>query len=386
MIMETAPDKTNNIMHNDSVQNNSAKDNVVSDHSIRDNLIPECCIPEDSIQNSAISGSTESDRVVLGDAISGHGAQAGIRRDAPVSSDKLMSLSAAVGKFVKDGASVAMCTCYESLIPFAAGHEIIRQKKRGLTLICPISDILFDQIIGAGCANTVKAAWVGNVITGSGYNFRRAVEKGGLKVEDHSNFTISLALKAGSMGVPFMPSRTALGSDLFKTNSGIQRFNCPVTGEKLTAVKAINPDVAIVHLQRADRYGNAHMWGNTGITKEAAMAADNIIITAEEIVPSRVIRSDPGRVLFPGFMVSAVVHAPFGGHPSPVPGFYNRDHDFFLEYRNHTKTEELAGRWFDKWIDSVKDRNEYCTLIGEKRLDSLKILRHVESEIVDYGY
>ncbi len=302
------------------------------------------------------------------------------------STDKLMGLSEAVEKFVKNGTSVAMCTCYESLIPFAAGHEIIRQKKKDLTLICPISDILFDQIIGAGCVSRIQAAWVGNVITGSGYNFRRAVENGSISVEDHSNFTISLALKAGSMGVPFMPSRTALGSDLFKTNSGIQKFNCPITGEKLTAVKAITPDVTIVHLQRADRYGNAHMWGNTGITKEAAMAGRKIIITAEEIVPTRVIKSDPGRVLFPGFMVSAVVHAPFGGHPSPVPGFYNRDHDFFLEYRENSKTVNVYRNWLEKWIYSVKDRNEYCGLIGKKRIDALKLSKHVESEVVDYGY
>ncbi len=302
------------------------------------------------------------------------------------SMDKLMGLSAAVEKFVKNGTSVAMCTCYESLIPFAAGHEIIRQKKKDLTLICPISDILFDQIIGAGCVSRIQAAWVGNVITGSGYNFRRAVENGSISVEDHSNFTISLALKAGSMGIPFMPSKTALGSDLFKTNSGIKKFCCPITGDKLTAVKAITPDVTIVHLQRSDRYGNAHMWGNTGITKEAAMAGKSVIITAEEIVPTRVIKSDPGRVLFPGFMVSAVVHAPFGGHPSPVPGFYNRDHDFFLEYREETKTVALYRNWLEKWVYSVKDRGGYCTLLGKNRMDSLQLSKSVESEVVDYGY
>ncbi len=345
MTMEKESDKATNPMQSGSVQNNTLNNNIMND-----------------------AGSDNS------------------MQGRFASSDKLMSLSTAVEKFVKNGASVAMCTCYESLIPFAAGHEIIRQEKRDLTLICPISDILFDQIIGAGCVSAVKAAWVGNVITGSGYNFRRAVETGGLSIEDHSNFTISLALKAGSMGIPFMPSRTALGSDLFKTNSGITKFNCPITNEKLTAVKAITPDVAIIHLQRADKYGNAHMWGNIGITKEAAMAAKTIIITAEEIVSSHVIKSDPGRVLFPGFLVSAVVHVPFGGHPSPVPGFYNRDHDFFLEYRNETKIRELADKWFDRWIYSIRDRDEYCSLLGAKRLDSIKILRHVESEIIDYGY
>ncbi|MEA1968984.1 MAG: CoA-transferase, partial [Thermodesulfobacteriota bacterium] len=254
---------------------------------------------------------------------------------------KLMDMSEAVDRFVPDGSSVAMCSCYETLIPFAAGHEIIRQKRKDLTLVGPISDILFDQMIGAGIVAKIRAAWVGNVITGSGYNFRRAVENGSLNVEDHSNFTISLALTAGAMGVPFMPSRTALGSDLFKTNNMLQKFSCPITGDTLTAVKAINPDVAIVHLQRADKYGNSHIWGNTGITKEACLASRNIIVTAEEIVPKDLITSDPSRVLFPGFKVSAVVHLPFGGYPSPVPGFYNRDHEAFLQYKKESKTREL---------------------------------------------
>ena len=347
-----------------------------------DNAAPEENAPANTASTNTASTERTSNSIASGSIVSVNSASS----DNSESTDKLMSLTDAIDKFVQDGASVAMCTCYESLIPFAAGHEIIRQKKKDLTLICPISDILFDQIIGAGCVSKVRAAWVGNVITGSGYNFRRAVEKGSISVEDHSNFTISLALKAGSMGIPFMPSRTALGSDLFKTNSGIKKFNCPITDDRLTAVKAINPDVTIVHLQRSDRHGNAHMWGNTGITKEAALSAENIILTVEEIVPTRVIKSDPGRVLFPGFRVSAVVHVPFGGHPSPVPGFYNRDHDFFLEYREDSKTVNVYRNWLEKWIYSVKNRDEYCNLLGENRIDSLKLSKSVKSETVEYGY
>src|SRR3990167_5828608 len=138
-----------------------------------------------------------------------------------------MSMRDAVARCVPDGASVCLGTALEALIPFAAGHEIIRQRKRGLTLIGPISDILFDQLIGAGCVHSVRAAWVGNVITGSGYNFRRAVETGAVDVEDHSNLTLALALRAGAMGVSFMPTRTALGSDLFKTNSSLKTIVCP---------------------------------------------------------------------------------------------------------------------------------------------------------------
>jgi len=303
-----------------------------------------------------------------------------------MSGSKLMGMSEAVQQFVPDGSNLAMCTCYESLIPFAAGHEIIRQKKKGLTLIGPISDMLFDQMIGAGTVKRIRAAWVGNVITGSGYNFRRAVESGVLTMEDHSNYTISLALQAGAMGVPFLPSRTALGSDLFKTNSNISAFDCPITGERLTAVKAVQPDVAIVHLQRSDRHGNSHLWGNTGITKEAVLASDTVIVTAEQIVSSELITSDPGRVIFPGFRVSAVVHVPWGGYPSPVPGFYNRDHESFLEYRNATRTREHARAWLSRWIYGVHDTGRYISLIEKERLESLKIKKNVVSPGVDYGY
>src|SRR5574341_274109 len=217
----------------------------------------------------------------------------------PMPSSKLLSLSEAVSRFVPDGSVVALGTALEALIPFAAGREIIRQRKRDLTLVGPISDILFDQLIGAGCVRRVRAAWVGNVITGSGYNFRRAVESGSIEVEDHSNLTLALALRAGAMGVPFMPTRTALGSDLFKTNPSLKTVACPFTGETLAAVAAIVPDVAIIHVQRADEYGNAHSWGNLGVTREACLASRHVILTAEEIVSPDVISSDPNRVVTP---------------------------------------------------------------------------------------
>src|SRR3972149_415347 len=197
---------------------------------------------------------------------------------------KLMSLGEAIAEFVPDGSSVVIGAGLESCIPFAAGHEIIRQRKRHLTLVGPISDILFDQLIGAGGVAAVRAAWVGNVITGSGYNFRRAVEGGDIEVEDHSNLTLALALRAGAMGVPFLPTRTALGSDLFKTNPSLKTISCPFTGDTLTAVAAIVPDVTIVHVQRADEYGNAHAWGNLGVTREACLASQHVVVTAGEIV------------------------------------------------------------------------------------------------------
>lgn len=299
---------------------------------------------------------------------------------------KLLTLSESISRFVPDGSSLTMGLSLESLIPFAAAHEIMRQRKSNLTLIGPISDILFDQVVGAGCVGKIRAAWVGNVITGSGYNFRRAIESHTLEMEDHSNLTIAMALRAGAMGVPFMPALTALGSDLFKTNANLKIMTCPFSGDRLTAVAAINPDVAIVHVQRADEYGNAHAWGNLGITRDACLASRSIIITAEEIVSPEVISRDPNRVITPGFRVSAVVHRPWGGHPSPVPGFYNRDHQAFIDYRNASKTPERFADWLQRWVDSIDSHRDYIELLGDDRISELALKQHVMSEPVDFGY
>ncbi len=299
---------------------------------------------------------------------------------------KLLPLPEAITRFVPDGSSVVLGTCLESLIPFAAGREIIRQRKRDLTLIGPISDILFDQLVGAGCVRKVRAAWVGNVITGSGYNFRRAVESGDIEVEDHSNLTLSLSLRAGALGVTFLPARTALGSDLFRTNLSLRVIACPFTGRKLTAVEAITPDVAIIHVQRADEYGSTHAWGNLGVTREACLASRHVIITAEEIVAPEIIRSDPNRVITPAFRVSAVVHAPWGAHPSPVPGFYSRDHQGFLDYQESSRTPEAFEVWRRRWIDDSPSMSDYLALLGPERVADLAIKQHAYSEPVDFGY
>ncbi len=299
---------------------------------------------------------------------------------------KLLNLQDAIKRYIPSGSSLVIGATLETMIPFAAGHEIIRQGKKNLTLIGPISDILFDQLIGAGCVSSVKAAWVGNVITGSGYNFRRGVENGSITVEDHSNLTITMALRAGAMGLPFMPTLTALGGDLYKTNTGIKEIDCPFTGRKLTAVASINPDVAVIHVQRSDEHGNAHAWGNFGIAREACLASEKIILTAEEIVETEFIKRDPNRVITPGFRVSAVVHAPWGAHPSPAPGFYNRDHEFFLEYREFSKNRESFRNWLETWVTPVRNSGDYRKILGAGRMDSLKIKNHMLSEGVDYGY
>lgn len=299
---------------------------------------------------------------------------------------KLLTLSEAIDRFVPDGSSIAMGLAQETLIPFAAGHELIRQEKKNLTLIGPISDILFDQVIGAGCVTRIRAGWVGNVITGSCYNFRRSVESGILEMEDHSNLTLAMALRAGAMGVSFMPTKTALGSDLFRTNQSLKTMTCPFSGERMTAVAAIRPDVAIVHLQRADQFGNAHAWGNLGLTRDACLASKHIVVTAEEIVEADAINRDPNRVVTPGFRVSAVVRAPWGGHPSPVPGYYNRDHEAFIDYRNQSKTPGDYAKWKKRWVDNVHSWRDYVNLLGDKRTRELALKHHVLSEGVDYGY
>ncbi|MGH9555461.1 MAG: CoA transferase subunit A, partial [Terriglobales bacterium] len=263
---------------------------------------------------------------------------------------KLLTMRSAIAEMVPDDAFVALGLQMEQMIPFAAGHEIIRQKKRGLTLIGPISDILFDQLIGAECVERVIAAWVGNVMMGSAYNFRRAVESGKLKVTDMTNFSVALALQAAAMGVPFLPTRTALGSDVAKGNEFFAEmespFPCgdgsstrpagsetrPHTSTKLHAVKALAPDVAIVHVQRADAEGNAHCWGNFGVMLEGVRAAKRVIVVAEKVVEPEVIASDPNRTVIPGFLVNAVVECPYGAHPSPVQGCYSRDDAAFQQY------------------------------------------------------
>jgi glutaconate CoA-transferase subunit A len=300
----------------------------------------------------------------------------------------------AVGEFIADGAGVALGLQLEQMIPFAAGHEIIRQKKRELRLIGPISDILFDQLIGAGCVKDVVAAWVGNVMMGSAYNFRRAAEQENpgtpgekLKVFNMTNFSISLGLQAGAMGVPFLPTRTAMGSDVPKGNHFFYQIISPFEPkETLLAVRAIEPDVTIVHVQRADKNGNAHCWGNFGVMIEGVRAAKKVILSAEEIVPEDVIASDPNRTVIPGFLVSAVVHCPYGAHPSPVQGCYKRDDAYFQQYHGETKTPEDFANWAKQWIYDLPDRVDYVKVLGEERIAELGVKNHAYAAAADYGY
>jgi glutaconate CoA-transferase subunit A len=302
---------------------------------------------------------------------------------------KIYSMKEAVSLFIEDGDSVAMGAALEAAIPFALGHEIIRQEKRDLTLICPISDMLFDQLIGSGCVKKVAAAWVGNVIMGVGYNMRRAVEAGvprKIEVEDYTNLTISLALYVGAIGVPFIPTKSLLGTGMMEGKHPFKEMECPYTSEKVALVPALKPDVAIVQAQRADEEGNTHFWGGSGVTKEAALAARKVIVVVEELVDKKVIRRDPNRTLVPGFLVSAVVPEPWGAHPSPIQGYYNRDHEEYISYHNKSRDRDGYVKWLERWVLGVKDRREYLTLVGEKRKKSLLVKHKRKSIPVDYGF
>jgi len=289
-------------------------------------------------------------------------------------------MAQAIERFVPDGSTVALGVALEPLIPFAAGHEIIRQQRRNLELVGPISDSLFDQLIGAGCVRRVTAAWVGNVSEGLAHCYRRACEQEvprALEVRDHSNFSISLALWAAAWNVPSLPTRTLLGSDILRTNPDLS------TVDDLVEVKAVRPDVAIVHVQRADELGRAHAWGPLGISEEAGLAAGRIVISCEELVDASVTLSDPNRILFPETKVAAVVHEPGGAHPSPVQGFFKRDHAFHRDYADRSRTVEGFDAWLHEWVLDVPDRGEYL-----KRVDAeaLRIKQHRPSVPSDFGY
>ena len=302
---------------------------------------------------------------------------------------KLMTMREAISKHVPAGSMVLMGAQLEQMIPFAAGHELIRQGRRDLTLAGPISDILFDQLIGAGCVSRVMAAWVGNVSAGVGYCFRRAAERGiprRIETVDYSNFTMALALHAAALGVPFMPTYATLGSDLLKKNGNLREFSSPVSEEKLVAVRALRPDVTILHVQRADAQGNAHIWGSLGVAVDGARAARKVIVVAEEIVEPEVIASDPNRTVVPGFLVAAVVHEPGGAHPSPVQGYYGRDHKFFEQYHEQSRRLEDFEEWLTHWILHAPDRRTYMNQLGVARTESLAVKEHALTAPADFGY
>lgn len=299
---------------------------------------------------------------------------------------KLMPMKEAINRFVRDGDTLVI-EGFTHLICFAAAHEIIRQRRRELILCRLTPDLIYDQLIGAGCARKLIFSWAGNPGAGPLYALRRAVEHAtprALELEEYSHYGMVARFVAGAAKLPFYPLRNYMGSDLPAANPNIKTVVCPFTHEELAAVPPLNPDTAIIHVQRADDQGNAQIWGLLGVQKEAAFAASNVIVVAEEIVDESVIRSDPNRTLIPGLIVKAVVHEPFGCHPSYAQGHYDRDNDFYVRWREVSKTTTSFDAYIDEWIYGVRDRDQYVTRMG-KQIQSLRA-REKLCTPVNYGY
>jgi glutaconate CoA-transferase subunit A len=273
---------------------------------------------------------------------------------------KLVTMREAIAAHVRDGDSVAI-EGFTHLICFAAAHEIIRQKRRDLTLCRLTPDLVADQMIAAGCLRKLVFSWVGNPGAGSLHAFRRAVEQKErpLEIDEYSHFGLVARFSAGAAGLPFWPLRNYAGTDLPRVNPSIRTVTCPFTGDQLAAVPALTPDVAIIHAQRCDREGNAQMWGVLGVQKEAAFAAERVIVVAEEIVDEAVVRSDPNRTLIPSFIVDAVVHEPWGAHPSYAQGYYDRDNVFYVAWEDVSKDRDRFEKYLEEFVFGVRDRAAY---------------------------
>jgi glutaconate CoA-transferase subunit A len=296
---------------------------------------------------------------------------------------KEISLSEAIAQFVHDGDCV-YAAGFTHLIPFAAGHEIIRQGKASLTLARATPDLIYDQMVAAGCARKVIFSYMGNPGVGSLRIVRSALEAGKLEWEEYSHFGMISRLQAGATGVPFMPMNPTAATDLERANPLIRTVVDPYSGQTVAVVPALKPDVAIVHVQRCDADGNAHIWGIIGEQKEAAFAAERVLLTTEEIVDESVIRSDPNRTLIPGFIVDAVCHVPHCAHPSYTQGYYDRDNAFYLEWDKISVDPAAVKTYLDEWVYGVKDREEYWQKLGAEVHERLQVAPRL-SEVVNYG-
>jgi glutaconate CoA-transferase subunit A len=297
--------------------------------------------------------------------------------------DKLISLSEAIEQNVHDGDTV-YAAGFTHLIPFAAGHEIIRQGKKDLVLARATPDLIYDQMVAAGCARKVIFSYMGNPGVGSLRFVRREIEAGNLEWEEYSHFSMISRLQAGAAGVPFMPMNPTAAGDLESVNPQYRRVIDPYSGGEVVVVPALKPDIAIVHVQRADSQGNAQIWGIIGEQKEAAFAAERVIISAEQIVDEAIIRSDPNRTLIPGFIVNAVCHVPYAAHPSYTQGYYDRDNAFYLEWDKISQSQEAVQAYLDEWVYGVPDRNEYWRKLGPEVHDRLEVQERLSTP-VNYG-
>ena len=310
---------------------------------------------------------------------------------------KITDMRTAIGELVNDGDSVAI-EGFTACICFSAAHEIIRQGRRELILCRMTPDLVYDQMIAAGCARKLVFSYLGNPGVGSLHCVRRAVERGvprALELEEYSHFGMVGRYMAGAARLPFFPVRSYSGTDQPKVNPRIKFVPNPYDGvasefthvDSVAVVPPLNPDVAILHAQRADAAGNTQMWGLLGTQKEVAFAAERVIVVVEEIVDSAVIRSDPNRTVFPGLLVDVLVQQPYGAHPSYAQGYYDRDNQFYLQWDAISRDEDATQAWLRDWVHGVDDWEAYLLKLESERPDIWERLAPGEAlaQPVNYG-
>ena len=290
---------------------------------------------------------------------------------------KVTSMRDAVADLVRNGDTVAI-EGFTHLIGFAAGHEIIRQRKRDLTLARMTPDVIYDQMIAGGVARKLIFSWLGNPGVGGLNAIRRRIEPAAvgdgtpLEIEEYSHFGMVARYTAGAANLPFMPLRSYFETDLPKANPLIRPIRSPYSDETVYAVPPLNPDVSIIHAQRADAAGNTQIWGLLGCQKEAAFAADRVIVVVEELVDEAVVRADPNRTVIPGLIVDAVVVEPYGAHPSYVQGAYDRDNRFYIDWDPISRDEDRTQAWLRDWVYDLDGRPAYIEKLGAERIASLQ--------------
>ena len=301
-------------------------------------------------------------------------------------SSKLCTMREAVERYVSDGCTLAI-EGFTAFICFAAAHEIIRQRKRDLVLCRLTPDLIYDQMIAAGVARKLIFSYLGNPGVGSLHAIRRAVELGiprPLEIEEYSHFGMVGRYMAGAADLPFFPLRSYIGSDMPAANDLIRFVDSPYGDGPIAVVPPLKPDVAFVHAQRADVQGNTHLWGLLGTQKEVAFAAKKVVVVVEEVVDEEVIRRDPNRTLIPGLIVDAVVHEPYGAHPSYVQGYYDRDNDFYLKWDEWSRDQATTEAWLEEWVYALPDRAAYLDKLGRETLARLAP-GALPAEPVNYG-
>jgi glutaconate CoA-transferase subunit A len=287
--------------------------------------------------------------------------------------NKTLSMAEAVSKYVRHEATIAI-EGFTAFICFAAAHEIIRQGFRDLTLVRMTPDLVYDQMIAAGVARKLIFSYLGNPGVGSLHCIRRAVEKAiprPLAIEEYSHFGMVARYTAGAANLPFFPLRSYVGSDMPQVNPHIRFVDSPYGDGAIAVVPPLNPDVAFIHAQRADSEGNTQLWGLVGMQREVALAAENVVVIVEEIVDQEVIRRDPNRTLIPGLIVDAVVHEPYGAHPSYVQGYYDRDNIQYLAWDKISRDQAATEAWLHEWVYDIPHRQAYLEKLGKAKLQFL---------------